>query len=61
MTAMSPDWTQAPEGATHYNIHNRMWYRGKFDNVQVWMRDDWFYSPHGFDLSDKRHFTERPA
>lgn len=55
---MTPDWNQAPPGATHYNINNGCWYRHKFYECQVWRDDSWKYThTTPFWLP---HFLEKP-
>ena len=56
---MTPDWTTAPPGATHYHLANNRWdkYRGLV--VHCWFGGEWAllkYAP----INDRRHFMERP-
>jgi hypothetical protein len=58
---MTPDWNQAPPGATHFNVHNGCWYRRKFYAMQVWRDGSWKYTPSGnVRLDDERYFVEVP-
>lgn len=59
---MTPDWSQAPPGATHYNIHNGRWYRYRHHYIQqVWRDGSWKYTPNGnVHLDDERYFVVVP-
>ena len=55
---MTPDWSQAPEGARYFNANTGLWYRRKFYEVQVWRDGSWKYT-HATPLC-LPHFLEKP-
>lgn len=58
----TPDWSLAPEGATHFNPNNALWYRpGRGLQAEAWQHVCW--SPSAFanaDLSATCAFIPRP-
>lgn len=43
---MGIDWSNAPEGATHWGLENDDWFSGWYKNID----DEWFYSKGGLNM-----------
>jgi len=56
---MTPDWSQAPEGATHYNVRDLCWYRFRFGAFKRWYGGKWISVPCTDGINDFHNFLER--